>query len=147
MTNEQETIFGVKGEWRTVTKPSEVTVGQRVRYSDCDSEYKSGYESPKFIERKEKNTCVTWNGQRRMTGTNYLFEKQLWRNIQAFFPLPVRKSRKVAKVIISTNDHCYWFFVTVGVKLESMAYSKRSHAIRGAKRFCKAIGYECEIVK
>jgi hypothetical protein len=146
MNNEQETIDGVKGEWRTVTKPSEVTVGQRVRYEDRVFHSYSGYGNIRLISKKNKDkTCSTWDGVKPNSGTDYLFYKGHWTNIQAFFPLPAK--RKVAKVKIYPSSKYFFETKVAGLQVVSEYYSKRSHAIRGARRFCKAIGYECEIVK
>jgi len=140
MTNEKETIDRVKGEWRTVTKASEGKDGQRVRYdgNHCRFGYSDSLKHRRIrivgkgLQLKELlYTC--WDGE-----------------VQAFFPLPVRKSRKVAKVRIYQNERSgFYSFETWinNVMCEKRLYSARSHAIRGARRFCKAIGYECEIVK
>ena len=55
--------------------------------------------------------------------------------------------RKVAKCIVWEDCqrwgwHCYSLRAS-----SSEAYTTRKNAIRGARRFCKRIGYECEIVK
>ena len=58
-------------------------------------------------------------------------------------------NRKVFKARIIELDGCsshYFVAYPMGVYC-GKTYSTKSHAIRGAKRFCKAIGYECEIVK
>lgn len=147
MTNEQETIDGVKGEWRTVTKPSEVKVGQRVRYSNNFS-YGFSKEDARVITRVNSYDADS-KSVKGCEYSNNIFDGY-WKTVQAFFPLPVRKSRKVAKVRIYQNERSgYYRFETWvnNVMCEKSLYSKRSHAIRGAKRFCKAIGYECEIVK
>jgi hypothetical protein len=140
MKNEIEVIDGVAGEWRTVTKPSEVKVGQRVRFEGLSMKF--GYEKDeKEVVLEINNNYVQISGEPDLFGG-------YWRNIQAFFPLPVRKSRKVAKVRIDDTGLHYWWSCKISTRIESEnAYSKRSHAIRGARRFCKAIGYECEIVK
>jgi hypothetical protein len=140
MKNEIEVIDGVKGEWRTVTKPSEVKVGQRVRYlfggTPC------GYKEVRTIHDRDGRI-----GSEIIDGL--FIDTGMTTNIQAFFPLPVRKSRKVAKVRIRTWKSCgkAWFETTVMIPITSREYANRKNAIRGAKRFCKAIGYECEIVK
>jgi hypothetical protein len=138
MNNEIETIDGVKGEWRTVTKPEEVTVGQRVRY--FSDRLKIGYTGcPVFAYD---------NCERFAVSKKWLF-KNTWTNIQAFFPLPVKPiKRKVAKVFLNghTTTFCNEIIIN-NVNYYSKKYSSEKSAIRGAKRFCAAIGYECEIVK
>ena len=181
MSNNIETIDGIKGEWRTVTKASEVTVGQRVRYTvhGC----KIGYSSCKthYAHRFYDKNTLSWEDE----------------NIQAFFPLAVKPKRKIqdeednctkkkcrffdksmsqncARAINSTNDIPYASIckdrtakrkvakVTISQKYASSLiqicglingvkfynhYSSRKSALRGARRFCKAISYECEIIK
>jgi hypothetical protein len=75
-----ETIDGVLGEWRTVTKASEVSVGQRVRYEIGGCTF--GYREPFKAEMCKtcRSISIFGGGQRK--------------NIQAFFPLPVRKAKK-----------------------------------------------------
>lgn len=136
MSNEIEIIDVVKGEWRTVTKEKEVTVGQRVRY-ECSS-FKCGYDEVRTVKISENGTIKT-------ECTGKLFNNG-WKNIQAFFPIPVEpEKRKTAKVEI-TDSNYYWVMFA-GLTLRSCHYTSRTHAIRGARRFCKAIGYECELVK
>ncbi len=58
--------------------------------------------------------------------------------------------RKVAKVRIAEVEKFMFLYVAkIGNTKCHNCKSVRSRksAIRGAKRFCKAIGYECEIVK
>lgn len=143
MKNEIEVIDGVKGKWRTVTKPSQVTVGQRVRYTDKDDGHKSGYTYPARVVQID----LDYNSEYGLWG-----RRKCWKDIQAFFPLATPSKRKVAKVTIRAGEGnlsgLNWFNVTIqNQSLASKPYITRSHAIRGARRFCKAIGYECEIVK
>lgn len=70
-----------------------------------------------------------------------------------------RSKRKVAKVTVGNNYDLYgkeiFHFIVkmdgrqfmINCKFGGRGYSSRKNAIRGARRFCKAIGYECEIVK
>jgi len=53
----------------------------------------------------------------------------------------------VAKVRIETNNIKWWFIVKVTTELESGTFTTEKGALRGAQRFCKAIGYEMEVVK
>jgi hypothetical protein len=132
MKNEIEVINGIKGEWRTVTRPEECYSGQPVRYEDKKEKY--GYDGKEgFIHKNLFSGC--------------------FKNIQAFFPLPVNPAkRKVANVCVFVGrGFCSNKKWTVSITITSTPfecdYSSRKSAIRGAKRFCKAIGYECEIVK
>jgi hypothetical protein len=84
--NNIETIDGIKGEWLTVTKASEVTVGQRVRY---ERESRFGYKIPHVITGIKNNEAGTkGDGWDRNIFNGY------WTKIEAFFPLPAK--RKVA---------------------------------------------------
>jgi hypothetical protein len=137
MKNEIEVIDGVKGEWRTVTKPSKVKVGQRVRYEDCKNREAYGYDMPAFTV----NYDIT-------NDKHFSLFKGYWKNIQAFFPLADKQKRKVAKVrIFNYSDGMAWFETRITVRVISAHYSSRKSALRGARRFCEAIGYECEIQK
>ena len=180
--NQRETIDGIKGEWRTVTKASEVTVGQRIRYTvhGCKVGYSTCNEG--YNHRFYKDGTLGWEAD----------------NLQAFFPLAVKPKRKVsddcesdctkkncrffdklmsqncARAISSTNDIPYASIckdrtakrkvakVTISQKYASSLiqicglingvkfynhYSSRKSALRGARRFCAAIGYEMEVVK
>jgi len=135
-----ETIDGIPGEWRTVTKASEVKVWQRVRYTDCECIESNDI---RFIYLKSDNVH-TWDGKNEHIGTSNLFA---WSLVQAFFPLPVKQKRKVAKVRIIDSEYscmarikiCSWFI--------DIDYVSKKSALRGAQRFCKAIGWECEVVK
>jgi hypothetical protein len=192
--NQIETIDGIPGEWRTVTKASEVTVGQRVRYEYPDGS-KQGYSNIRLIEYidEERNRVDTFDGTSEKKGCLNLFNGHR-KNIQAFFPLagkPKRNSdsdctnkscrsydntmaqncarsvngendepyaticphkgkpkRKVAKVTIVNGKlcGCYLRCKINGLRI-SAYYASRKSALRGARRFCKAIGYEMEVVK
>lgn len=52
-------------------------------------------------------------------------------------------------VFIETGAKEYYYFTAClhCVDCVSYRYSTRRAAIRGAKRFCKSIGYECEVKK
>jgi hypothetical protein len=140
--NEIEVIDGIRGEWRTVTKPEEVTVGQRVRY-ERNSKY--GYDVAHIIS-KISDGKVDTNGD----GFDFDIFNGYWKIIQAFYPLPVKQKRKVAKVEIIETLSLRWFVKINLGEFEAERhkyYSNKKSAIRGASRFCKAIGRECEIVK
>lgn len=137
MNNEIEVIDRVKGEWRTVTKASEVKNGQRVRYI-AQHGTKYGFSG-----------CPSYDKD-RFAGSQKVIFKLNFSLVQAFFPLPVRSKRKVAKVyIIRITLKSYFLRIEIGdfSTIRPKYYSTRKHAIRGARRFCKAIGYECEIQK
>ena len=110
MKNEIEVIDGVKGEWRTVTKASEVTVGQRVRYGidSIDWGHEKGElgHGHRFAKVCKDKTISTVNEFGESMADN-IFDK-IFNIIQAFFPLPVRSKRKVAKVEVYTYVGIYW---------------------------------------
>jgi hypothetical protein len=141
MKNEIEVIDGIKGEWRTVTRPEDVTVGQRVRYGINELEW--GICDKRMISIRPSGEVISTNKEGELSSEN-IFDG-FWKNIQAFFPLADKPKRKVAKVRIEEENY-YWIEIQ-GMNLRSHYYVRRSNAIRGAKRFCAAIGYECEIVK
>ena len=132
-----ETIDGIKGEWRTVTKASEVTIGQRVRY--------------KFRNDDEKSFDAIHDYDSDTTNIHSVFNTLFRSNVQAFFPLPVKPAkRKVAKVRIVEVAKFMFVYVTkiTGARCnKSKSVRSRKSALRGARRFCNAIGYECEVVK
>jgi hypothetical protein len=72
-------------------------------------------------------------------------------DIERFFPLAVKpaKKRKVAKVRIHKSSLYHkWFWHINRLHVMNQAdYSSEASALRGAKRFCHAIGYEMEALK
>jgi len=139
--NNTETIEGVTGEWRTVTKASEVTVGQRVRYT-CNDGLKYGYTKGSTPNRFMATELMT-------TGYTQIFGTCSCQNIQAFFPLANKPKRKVAKVTVSqkyASSLIQICGVINGVKFYNN-YKSRKSALRGAQRFCKVIGWEMEVEK
>jgi hypothetical protein len=143
--NNIETIDGIPGEWRTVTKASEVAVGQRVRYTDAiiiDS------NDRRFV-LSISDRVQTYDGKSKHIGTSDLFA---WNQVQAFFPLADKPKRKVAKIYIVPYRGCITSPFTLRVSFSCWNvwvdhYCSRKSALRGAHRFCEAIGYECEVVK
>jgi len=136
--NNIETIDGVRGEWRTVTKAEECHYDQQIRWI-YDS-VKHGYDKDKY---RFSEVCKNLFGE--------------CERIQAFFHLPDK--RKVANVTIGYDFDCRgkeifhfiikkerWHFM-VTPKFGGAHYSSRKSALRGAQRFCKAIGWEMEVVK
>jgi hypothetical protein len=142
-----ETIDGQRGEWRTVTKASEVKVGQRVRFW-------SGTVRWGFTEDKSSGVHKVSHfkdGEAYLSDPEEKLFKKFWDGIQAFFPLPDKPKRKVAKIwFIDCNPDSGIFFaqIIIGRFMATIdGYSSRKSALRGARRFCKAIGYEMEVVK
>jgi hypothetical protein len=136
--NQRETIEGITGEWRTVTKASEVTVGQRVRYT--------------FRNDNEKSFDVIHDYDSDTTNIDSVFNTLFRSNVQAFFPLPNKQKRKVAKIYIEPYRGCITSPFTLRVSFSCWNvwvdhYCSRKSALRGARRFCDAIGYEMEVVK
>ena len=139
--NNIETIEGVEGKWRTVTKAEQVTVGQRVRYILEDGE-RYGYSHSDAPDRFMANKLQT-------TGYSVIFGNRIKpKLIQAFFPLPAQQKRKVAKVKFRQSLMGEWSFsIKTPFRMNSNPFSLKSSVLRGARRFCKAIGYEMEVVK
>jgi hypothetical protein len=97
--NQRETIDGIPGEWRTVTKASEVTVGQRVRYHHNKKfGYKTDPDKTNCGVQKivSKNGLAVYAGRKDTNESGNLFNGY-WKNVQAFFPLADKQKRKVAK--------------------------------------------------
>jgi len=141
--NQRETIDGIKGEWRTVTKASEVTVGQRVRYKRLNLIM----ITDRFIKSKKNLCSVSNNKELQKRCCTKLFDG-FFDTIQAFFPMADKPAkRKVAKVRIETNNIKWWFIVKVTTELESGTFTTEKGALRGAQRFCKAVGFEMEVEK
>jgi hypothetical protein len=139
-----EIVDGIKGEWRTVTKAEEVKVGQRVRYNGCEI---GCYGEKRLIRKFEKGRVVTFDGEDADSGSCNVFR---YPTVQAFFPIAKRQKRKVAKIdVFCCFNRWKWQFILPKTStVESCRdYSTRTSAIRGARRFCKTIGFECEIVK
>jgi hypothetical protein len=126
-----ETIDGITGEWRTVTSNKGCKIGQPVRWIFLEKKYGYGEQQLYFTNDR----------------LNYLyFEKG---QVQAFFPLPVKQKRKVAKVEIKYTVGGYFYHVKFGryhYYYDGVITTHKS-ALRGAQRFCKAIGWEMEVVK
>ena len=140
--NQRETIDRVQGEWRTVTKAEQVTVGQRVRYILEDGE-RYGYSHSDSPDRFMANKLQT-------TGYSAIFGNRIKpKLIQAFFPISKPAKRKVAKVTVIKWSKTEWSFCfKLGcTNIDSDFFKSRTYALRGAGRFCKAIGWEMEVVK
>ncbi len=60
-----------------------------------------------------------------------------------------KQRRKVARVRIINLEGCasYYFVTYINEVYCVKTYQSRKSAIRGARRFCKTIGFECEIQK
>jgi len=143
--NQRETIEGVEGEWRTVTKPSEVTVGQRVRYRNAKNGWSWDERADRFFGFINGQACsLLYTGAKAME----LFNKDEI-EVQAFFPIAKPAKRKVAKVKIDNFEyeaHAKVFIEEWVFNLNG-GYANKRNALRGARRFCKAIGWEMEVVK
>lgn len=61
--------------------------------------------------------------------------------IEAFFPDKEVKKTKV-QIVVKPNGSCY--FKTL--RIYSQCYTSKKNAIKGAKRFCKRIDSECDII-
>lgn len=68
-----------------------------------------------------------------------------WKEQDIVKVLTRHNDRKVAKCVISNGYDPVFTINSFGIT--SWRYTTRKNAIRGAQRFCKRIGYECEIVK
>ena len=90
--NNRETIEGVEGEWRTVTKADDVTVGQRVICDDI------GKVFPKVITSIKGNIVLITNGGETTLDFGHLFDG-IYENIQAFFPIakPAKPRKRPSK--------------------------------------------------
>ena len=128
MKSNKETIDRVQGEWRTVTN-ADVKNDSHTRV------------------RESKNH--KWHVLYPHIGAHLLFHA--WEDVQQFFPVtkPAKQKRKVAKVTIKKGAYYrVWFKLDRMCKFTpEFAYSSRKSALRGARRFCKSIGYECEVAK
>ena len=137
--NNRETIEGVVGEWRTVTKAGEVEVGQRVRYI--------------FRNDDEESFDVIHDYDSDHTNIDSVFNTLFRSEVQAFFPITKPVKRKVAKVLLDGfmdadgEIVCKVDMIVYRHVLSLGVYSSSKSALRGAKRFCKAIGYEMEVAK
>lgn len=140
-----EIVDGVRGEWRNVTKASNLKDGMPLRYEGSCRRF--GYNERQTLRKNRYGKIETLDKLGNVVDDD-LFAG-FWKNIQAFVPLPVK--RKVANVEIYEEEYGFtacislagWYF---DLNRDGF-YSKRAHAIRGAKRFCRAIGYEFELIK
>lgn len=57
-----------------------------------------------------------------------------------------KPKRKVAKCEILDKGWGAWLFSVDNMRVESFVYTSRKTCIRGARRFCKRIGFECVII-
>lgn len=141
------------GVWKPVTNPYEVKEGQRVRYDGDAVGFSREYRFAHF----EDGDCQALDSGGKLRESK-LFR---WGDVHAFFPLKdnvaktpkkvIQKSKgkpKVAKVRINGNSQFNWFVIRfANCEVLGDGVKTRQSAIRGAKRFCETIGYECEIVK
>ena len=147
--NQRETIDGIKGEWRTVTKSEQVDDGQRIRYFLINWHRGFSNQGEKEKNRFAVKTAYGVEPSSMKGFKKDMFKDRDFKDIQAFFPLPDKPKRKVTKVTISQKYASSLIQICGlinGVKFYNH-YSSRKSALRGARRFCKAISYECEIIK
>ena len=134
-----------QGKWKTVTDASQVKVGDRVRYQSKDLTFDYGktstigdgfqsVTSKTFSDASAEHTLSLFGG--------------LWDEVQLFRHVTTTERRRVAKCEIDEVAGKWGWFAKIGIcDCFSMPteYTRRRDAIRGAKRFCASIGYECEI--
>jgi len=70
-------------------------------------------------------------------------DESLWDIVKVITP---SKDKKVAKCRITDDFGRETIFSIDSFGIHSWPYTTRKNAIRGARRFCKRIGFECEIV-
>jgi hypothetical protein len=99
MKSNIETIDGVKGEWRTVTKPEEVTVGQW---------WRGLYSEPNKVPHNvgHSNDFLVGMRVRVVESPASIFSNPWYSNIQAFFPLPVKPERTCKSESKCQNTSC-----------------------------------------
>ena len=140
-----------RGEWITVTDASQVKVGDRVGYRSRDLTFGYGKNSTiGEIGDGDGVQSVTSKtpGDASAEHTLSLFGG-LWDEVQLFRPVAAER-QKVAKCEIDEVAGKWGWFAKTGIcDCFSMPteYTRRRDAIRGAKRFCASIGYECEIAR
>jgi hypothetical protein len=146
--NNIEIIDGVKGEWRTVTCGCQVSIGQYIRREGVNTFYgASDYNRQKVDSKRGRYICLV--NKDGAPDSSDIFDGT-WKKVQAFFPLADKHKRKVAKVTLHGVTQVLVtirFTVCKEKLIHRMLRNSRKSALRGARRFCKAIGYEMEVVK
>jgi hypothetical protein len=149
MNKDIEVIDKVIGYWKTVTKPSQVKVGQYIKLFGKSGNVYSEQRGTrlKLLSRED--------GGVSSCGSRHLFDSGTWKDIQAFFPtgkvkkVKVEDKRKSVKIrIVEDIEGCRFSFHTIlGVRISGYWYLSRRGAISDARKFCKAIGFKMELLK
>jgi len=99
----------------------------------------------RFIKSKKNLCSVSNNKELQKRCCTKLFDG-FFDTIQAFFPFADK--RKVAKVTIEQGYSGFWFNASLlNGNFSSSVYTSDKSTLRGARIFCRAIGYEMEVVK
>ena len=136
-----------QGKWEAVTDASQVKVGDRVRYQSKDLTFDYGktstigdgfqsVTSKTFSDASAEHTLSLFGG--------------LWDEVQLFRHVTTTERRRVAKCEIDEVAGKWGWFAKTGICdcfSIPTEYTRRRDAVRGAKRFCASIGYECEIAR
>ena len=146
VNNQKEVGMDRQGKWEAVTDASQVKVGDRDRYQSKDLTFDYGKTSTigdgfQSVTSKTFSDASTEHSLSLFSG--------LWDEVQLFRPV-VAERQKVAKCGVDKTAGKWWWFAKTGIcDCFSMPteYTRRRDAIRGAKRFCASIGYECEIAR
>jgi hypothetical protein len=159
----------LEGEWVPVTNSSQLSIGDRVRYrmkrgdSWCGSDM-TGIYGDELGRRTVSNiingiVIVSYDNAR--TADFDLFGGTLlWRQIEKWVPKTQKttkpptidcKQKKTLEIEVYNARHTQWCWrcekiCGISCYTVSRLYYSRSTAIRGAKRFCKALGFECKII-
>ena len=148
VNNQREVgVMDRQGKWKTVTDASQVKVGDRVGYRSRDLAFGYGKASTigeigdsfRSVTSKTSSDASTEHSLSLFSG--------VWDEVQLFRPVAAER-QKVAKCGVDKTAGKWWWFAKAGIcDCFSMPteYTRRRDAIRGAKRFCASIGYECEI--
>ena len=149
VNNQREVgVMDRQGKWKTVTDASQVKVGDRVGYRSRDLAFGYGKASTigeigdsfRSVTSKTSSDASTEHSLSLFSG--------VWDEVQLFRHVTTTERRRVAKCEIDEVAGKWGWFAKIGIcDCFSMPteYTRRRDAIRGAKRFCASIGYECEI--
>ena len=133
-----------QGKWMTVTDASQVKVGDRVGYRSRDLTF--GYGKTSTIGDGFQLVTSKTSSDASTEHTLSLFGG-LWDEVQLFRPVRAER-RRVVKCEIDETAGKWGWFAKIGICdcfSVPTEYTRRRDAVRGAKRFCASIGYECEI--
>lgn len=127
------------GSWVKVTKPSEVKVGDRVRYI---------YKDLRFGFVDEYREIVRVSPTVDSDRCEDIFEEGVFDSIEVFRPAKPTKRKAARCNVYRYCEGVYRVQIWVASwNFELHDYGTRRDALRGARRFCKKIGYECEIME